>query len=1380
MTARHGRTLKRLVPAVLPVLIVALFGATGTGRGAETEGRARGPRFYAPLDTHARGMLLPLEVGLESPCAFRAAPGRVAAGAVIAESTGLPFPLHRFLSREQGSVAFWLRINWDPAESATRSLLDLGRFGKLYQWTGQDYLTFALYYHHLDEKHDYGCHASLADWGADRWKHVAITWSWPKQRRRLYVDGRLVDESPIRRIPNTITTFRIGRQAGVADELCVYSSEIDGAEVARLAEAGRSGRPAFDFAAIPEAKGALERLPAAAAASPPGFVNWSFDGAAERRNPFRAEVTLHGWWRWQLGSGPYEPPDNARWRFRKVPNQSHYGESFPVRDRSFRVVPSRELRAGLSSLKELPQWSEREFTVPAAWRGRRIWVAFDALVRVGAVYLNGHLLGALPEENLGAEYDITDRVAREKPNRLTVFSHGIDGAIRLVSRPAAAAVEDAWLVTSWRDKTVTARLELRSTRPLETRIEIEILEQDGTTRVKRFGSEHVLRTGRTRVDISTAWPDAEPWSLTRPYLYRRVVTLRDRAGRILDQTFPERFGFREIWIEGGDFMLNGRPVHFFGHSNSHLTSASEVGDGEYLRYSLRRWQAAGLNCVTPWQSFGRFPTYHPLLDVADEIGMAILPVVWLPTGERGGDSPELREKWERLHERYVRRYRRHPSLLIWLVGSGSHNYDFCPGVLDGRFDAGVVPKAEPLKKTWAFVRSVDPSRPVFGLSNGDIGAAWTSMAYQGFDVDLQERENWPSRWATKRHKPLMPCEFSLPCHPDWFTRSRQRSGKAQYHPAKSKSIATEYGAMLLGPDVYLNEPERYLASLAGGRQPALSQAYWDLKPLFADTLRAWRAYGMSFIYHAEVPNFFTGARPAFPSTTQLDPRRWQATPESLGGSLQAADELSPFGKRVRAATEPLMAFVGGPDGAFTNKDHAYWSGETVRKALIVVNDTGKSVHLEGDWRLTDAAGRELARGSVRVRVEPGRQETRLGRIEFPAPGVVRRTDCRLTVSTPGVAVPPFELTVFPKTEVGPSVDGRDFVLFDPVGDTRAMLARLGLRPPEPPSQLTGRHRLIVGRRALGRAADRSRLIEAGFDQAVTDGMRVLIFEQAAEGWDGDLAGLRQKRLDTRRAFVRSPEHPVLDGLAERDFRYLRGDSDLIPPYPEFGPLPDRYPTHWWHWGNDHIVATYTLEKPQIGAARAILDCGFDLVETPLLEVARGKGLLVFCQVDVTNRVGTDPVSTRLVGNLLRYLLVSRFRPSSGAALADLRRSRKPTGTFEGYFSRLPSVPGVHHGEAFFREKLSLPAFGGSSPEQLLTRTQLAGRPYWVPSFSMTDLATDWQRAKLARLEAALRFLHGEPVSQGPRLTEADDPYPYNWNYVVDMKIDFDPYVYWRW
>ena len=66
-------------------------------------------------------------------------------------------------------------------------------------------------------------------------------------------------------------------------------------------------------------------------------------------------------------------------------------------------------------------------------------------------------------------------------------------------------------------------------------------------------------------------------------------------------------------------------------------------------------------------------TYKPLAEkIADQMGVAMFLVVGLPTGENKPETPEERSRWDRLYVRYIRRYRQHPSVLGWMVGSGSH------------------------------------------------------------------------------------------------------------------------------------------------------------------------------------------------------------------------------------------------------------------------------------------------------------------------------------------------------------------------------------------------------------------------------------------------------------------------------------------------------------------------------------------------------------------------------------------------------------------------------------------------------------------------------------------------------------------------------------
>ena len=51
----------------------------------------------------------------------------------------------------------------------------------------------------------------------------------------------------------------------------------------------------------------------------------------------------------------------------------------------------------------------------------------------------------------------------------------------------------------------------------------------------------------------------------------------------------------------------------------------------------------------------------------------------------------------------------------------------------------------------------------------------------------------------------------------------------------------------------------------------------------------------------------------------------------------------------------------------------------------------------------------------------------------------------------------------------------------------------------------------------------------------------------------------------------------------------------------------------------------------------ILDGGYSLQYSPLMEYREGKGMVLFCQMDVTGRTESDPAAETLAGNILRYV-----------------------------------------------------------------------------------------------------------------------------------------------
>jgi hypothetical protein len=84
-------------------------------------------------------------------------------------------------------------------------------------------------------------------------------------------------------------------------------------------------------------------------------------------------------------------------------------------------------------------------------------------------------------------------------------------------------------------------------------------------------------------------------------------------------------------------------------------------------------------------------------------------------------------------------------------------------------------------------------------------------------------------------------------------------------------------------------------------------------------------------------------------------------------------------------------------------------------------------------------------------------------------------------------------------------------------------------------------------------------------------------------------------------------------------------------------------TRPWRCGNRGNVASVLIEKPACGDFAALIDGGYSLQYSPLLEYHEGQGLVLFCQMDVTGRTEADPAAERLARNILAY--ASAWKPA---------------------------------------------------------------------------------------------------------------------------------------
>src|SRR5262249_24887719 len=134
----------------------------------------------------------------------------------------------------------------------------------------------------------------------------------------------------------------------------------------------------------------------------------------------------------------------------------------------------------------------------------------------------------------------------------------------------------------------------------------------GTRTVRNFTSKPFragdLSGGRTA--LTQKWKPAELWDRHTPRnQFDAEATLVTAQGKLLDAYHPVRFGFREFWIDGRDFFLNGTRIYLSAVplDNAQLGARSATYEG--ARETMKRLQGFGINFVYT-HNYGCEPGSH--------------------------------------------------------------------------------------------------------------------------------------------------------------------------------------------------------------------------------------------------------------------------------------------------------------------------------------------------------------------------------------------------------------------------------------------------------------------------------------------------------------------------------------------------------------------------------------------------------------------------------------------------------------------------------------------------------------------------------------------------------------------------------------------------
>lgn len=344
-------------------------------------------------------------------------------------------------------------------------------------------------------------------------------------------------------------------------------------------------------------------------------------------------------------------------------------------------------------------WYRKHFKADEAWKGKKLFLHFEAIMGKCKVFVNGKLVREHFGGYLPVIADVTDVLDWNGDNVIAVWADNSDDP----SYPPGKAQDvldftyfggiyrDCWLVAhnpiyitdpnyeneiaggglfvafdrvSEASADVLLKLQVRN----ETRksftgiVEYTLLDPEGN-QVAYLNDKIRVKPGKAVVSSDRLLvKNPRLWSPSSPDLYNLLVRIRDEQGNVLDG-YRRRIGIRSFEFKGPDgFWLNGKPYDkpLIG-ANRHQDFAvvgNAVPNSIHWR-DAKKLKDIGLEVIRN----AHCPQDPAFMDACDELGLFV--IVNTPGWQFWNDAPVFAERVYNDIRNLVRRDRNHPSVWMW-------------------------------------------------------------------------------------------------------------------------------------------------------------------------------------------------------------------------------------------------------------------------------------------------------------------------------------------------------------------------------------------------------------------------------------------------------------------------------------------------------------------------------------------------------------------------------------------------------------------------------------------------------------------------------------------------------------------------------------------
>lgn len=389
-------------------------------------------------------------------------------------------------------------------------------------------------------------------------------------------------------------------------------------------------------------------------------------------------------------------------------------------------------------------------TVPADWKGERIYLHVGSATSNLMVWVNGKFVGYSEDSKVSAEFDLTKYLTPGKENLIAMQVmrwcdgsyledqdfwrfKGIAREVYLYARPQAH-IADLFitpdLVNNYQDGTLEVKLNAVGAKG-ET-VMFSLKDKEG----KEVAAQTAKVGGNGEVKVNFNVKNPLKWTAETPNLYTLYTTLMD--GKQVAEVVPQRVGFRKVEIKNAQVLVNGQPVLFKGANRHELDPVTGyVVSMDRMLEDIRVMKELNINAVRTCH-YPNDPRWYELCDI---YGIYMVAEANIESHGMGyGDKTLAKEPtYEKAHlernESNIKIYKNHPSIIFWSVGN----------------EAGYGPNFE---KAYDLVKAYDPSRPCQYEQAGQNGKTdiFCPMYYDYGGCEWYAKGDNP--------RPLIQCEYA--------------------------------------------------------------------------------------------------------------------------------------------------------------------------------------------------------------------------------------------------------------------------------------------------------------------------------------------------------------------------------------------------------------------------------------------------------------------------------------------------------------------------------------------------------------------------------------------------------------------------------------------